>query len=73
VTSWRSTFRVDPTARVVARLRLCRATCKTWTRKVTPCVQRETDCRLLINLLDFLEESRPPSALSHHGCSSCLH
>jgi hypothetical protein len=29
-------------------------------------VQRETDCRLLINLLDFLEESRPLSAPESH-------
>jgi hypothetical protein len=59
VTAWSSTYRSDPTAKVVARLRLCRSSCKRWQRRTPPRAQREKDCRLLINLLDLLEEGRP--------------
>ncbi|KAK1606196.1 hypothetical protein QYE76_029880 [Lolium multiflorum] len=59
--AWSSTFRSDPTARIVARLRLCRTKCKNWTRQTSPSVEREKDCRILIHLLDLLEEGRPLS------------
>jgi hypothetical protein len=34
-----------------------------WSRRTPPCAQREKDCRILINLLDILEEGRPLSHL----------
>jgi hypothetical protein len=64
--AWGSNSRADATARVVARLRLCRNKCKTWARRISPCSQRETDCRLLISLLDVLEEGRP--CLTRKNC-----
>lgn len=62
---WRGTSRSDPTSQLVARLRQCRFRCKAWAKRRSSSLLREQDCRLLINLLDILEESRPLSLLEN--------
>lgn len=61
VAAWASAGRADQTARLLARLRQVRLACKRWTRRTAPVAQREQDCRVLIGVLDRLEESRPLS------------
>jgi hypothetical protein len=41
-------------------------TCKKWTKRIPPSAQREADCRILVNLLDLLEERRPLSILENN-------
>lgn len=42
----------------VQRLKHCRSTCRTWSRRLTPVQVRENDIKVLINALDLLEEQR---------------
>lgn len=45
----------------VRRLKTCRSHCRRWARKLSPIDQRETDTKILIDVLDHLEEVRPLS------------
>ena len=42
------------------------STCKNWTKRCPHFLQRETDARIVINLLDLIEEDRPLSPMEHH-------
>lgn len=54
---------LEPLARTfVRRLKKCRGACKNWARQLTPLSQREQDTKILVDVLDLLEEVRP---LSH--------
>jgi exonuclease III len=57
--AWTSTSHSDPTSQLVARLKMCRVSCKKWAKRKPSHLEQEKDCRLLINLLDILEEGRP--------------
>jgi hypothetical protein len=73
---WHATSRSDATARVVARLKWCRLACKAWTGRTSPFAQHEKDYRVLINLLDGLEEFRLLSPLESRLRTltiDCLH
>ncbi|XP_066311036.1 uncharacterized protein [Miscanthus floridulus] len=49
----------DPAASLVIRLKTTRAASKNWRRHQGSISQREVDCKLLISLLDAVEEIRP--------------
>ncbi|CAM0870529.1 unnamed protein product [Alopecurus aequalis] len=74
--AWGSAFRTDATGRIVARLRRCRISCKLWTKRSRPAIQREQDARILINIIDLLEEHRvlsPPENLLRSLTMDALH
>lgn len=45
-------------AQIAARLKETRSAIKAWRRTFSHITQQETDCRIVINLLDFVEEHR---------------
>lgn len=47
-----------PTAALVRRLKSTRAAAKKWRRHRGSCSQREVDCKIVIKLLDVVEENR---------------
>lgn len=42
----------------VKRLKLCRAACRAWARRLWPITERKNDTKILIDALDLLEEER---------------
>lgn len=48
-----------PTAALVRRLKSTRAAAKDWRKHHESCSQREVDCKIVIKLLDIVEETRP--------------
>ena len=49
---------VQASAALVRRLKRTREAAKMWRKRHVSCSQRETDCKLVIDLLDRIEESR---------------
>jgi hypothetical protein len=48
----------DPSAALAAQLKQCRRALKCWRRQHANIPQQEEDCKIVINLLDFIEEHR---------------
>jgi hypothetical protein len=55
----------DPSVVLVAKLKATRASLKTWVRNKPNLSQQETDCRVVINVIDRVEESRVLSPSEH--------
>ena len=51
--------------RLTMKLKHCRRACRSWSRRILPIAQRETDIKLLVDALDLLEECRPLSDEEH--------
>jgi hypothetical protein len=51
----------DTSAIVAAKLKETRRAIREWRKQIPRIAQRETDCRIVINLLDRVEEARPLS------------
>jgi hypothetical protein len=53
------TRKSDPAAAISAKLKRTRRTIKNWRKSKPNLGQQETDCSIVINLIDFVEEVRP--------------